>query len=49
MIRELLQYQQVFVDGRGYAGIASAVEVPKIEILTREFSAGGLSAPVKVR
>lgn len=49
MIRELLQFQQVFVDGRGYAGIASAVEVPKVEVLTREYSAGGMSGKIKVR
>lgn len=49
MIRELFQFQQVFVDGRGYAGVASAVEVPKVEALTREFRAGGMSGPVKVR
>lgn len=49
MIKELLQFQQVFVDGRGYAGLASAVEVPKLEALTREFAAGGMSGPVKVR
>ena len=49
MIRELLQFQQVFVDGKGYAGVASAVQVPTVELLTREFSAGGMSGPVKVR
>ena len=49
MIRELLQFQQVFVDGKGYAGMASAVEVPKIEVLTREFGAGGMSGNVKIR
>lgn len=48
-MRELLQFQQVFVDGKGYAGVASAVQVPTIELLTREFSAGGMSGPVKVR
>ncbi len=49
MIRELLQFQQVFIDGKGYAGIASAVEVPKVEVLTREYTAGGMSGPIKVR
>lgn len=49
MIRELLQFQQVFVDGKGYAGVASAVTVPTVELLTREFSADGMSGPVKVR
>lgn len=48
-MRDLLQFQNVFVDGKGYAGVASAVQVPTIELLTREFSAGGMSGPVKVR
>lgn len=48
-MRDLLQYQNVFVDGKGYAGVASAVQVPTVEVLTREFSAGGMSGPVKVR
>lgn len=48
-MRDLLQFQNVFVDGKGYAGLASAVQVPTIELLTREFSAGGMSGPVKVR
>lgn len=48
MIRELLLFQQVFVDGKGYAGVASAAEVPKVEMLTREYMAGGMSGKVKV-
>lgn len=49
MIREILLAQQVFVDGRGYAGVASAVEVPKIEIKTRDYSAGGMGGDVEIR
>ncbi len=48
-MKELLQYAHVFVDGRGYAGQATSVEVPKIETITREFSAGGMSGAIKVR
>ena len=48
-MRELLTFQQVFVDGKGYAGEASAVQVPVIEVLTREFSAGGMGGPIEVR
>ena len=49
MIRELLQFQQVFVDGKGYAGVASAVEVPKVEALKREYMAGGMGGKINVR
>lgn len=48
MIREILQFQQVFVDGKGYAGLASAVEVPKIEVKTRDYSAGGMGGDIKI-
>lgn len=48
-MRDLLKYMNVFVDGYGYAGLASSVEVPKIEIATREFSAAGMSGPIDVR
>lgn len=49
MIRELLHHMNVFVDGKGYFGVAYEVEVPKPEITTREYSAGGMSAPIDVR
>ncbi len=48
-MKEILQFMNVFVDGRGYAGVASSVELPKLEVLTREFAAGGMSAAVEVR
>lgn len=49
MIKEILQFMNVFVDGRGYAGVASSVTLPKIEAITREYGAAGMSGPVKVR
>lgn len=49
MIRELLHHMNVFVDGKGYFGMATEVEVPKPELGTREYSAGGMSAPIDVR
>lgn len=48
-MRDILKFINVFVDGYGYAGVASAAEVPKIEIATREFSAAGMAGPVDVR
>lgn len=49
MIKEILQFMNVFVDGRGYAGVASSVEVPKIEVVTREYGAAGMSGQIEVR
>jgi hypothetical protein len=49
MIKEILQYMNAFVDGRGYAGVVSSAELPSLEVLTREYSAGGMSGAVEVR
>lgn len=49
MIKEILQFMNVFVDGRGYAGVASSVELPKLEAITRDYGAGGMSGQVEVR
>jgi hypothetical protein len=48
-MRDILKFINVFVDGYGYAGVASAVEVPKIELATREFTAAGMAGPIDVR
>lgn len=48
MIRDILKFQQVFVDGRGYAGLASAIEVPKVEQVMRDYSAGGMGGGIEV-
>lgn len=48
-MRDILKFMSVFVDGYGYAGVASAAKVPKIEIATREFKASGMSAPIDLR
>ena len=48
-MKEILKFMHVFVDGRGYAGMASSVELPKMEVITRDFMAGGMSGAVEVR
>ncbi|MEM6728839.1 MAG: phage major tail tube protein [Pseudomonadota bacterium] len=48
-MRDLLKFMNVFVDGYGFAGVASSVVVPKIEVATREFSAAGMAGPIAVR
>jgi P2 family phage contractile tail tube protein len=48
MIREQLKHMNVHVDGRGYVGLATAMEVPKPEAIVREFSGGGMSGAIEV-
>ncbi|WP_224825760.1 phage major tail tube protein [Cognatishimia sp. MH4019] len=48
-MRDILKFMNTFVDGYGFAGVASAVEVPKIEVATRDFTAAGMSGPIEVR
>ena len=38
----------VFVDGRGLAGVASEVNLPKLSLKTEEHRAGGMDAPTQI-
>lgn len=48
-MRDILQYMGMFIDGRGYFGEATKVELPNLTVATKEFSASGMAAPIKVR
>lgn len=48
-MRDILKFMNSFVDGYGYAGLASTVLVPKIEVATRDFMAAGMAGPIEVR
>ena len=48
MIDNVLKNFALFVDGRGYAGQADEVELPKLKVKTEEFRGGGLDAPVEI-
>lgn len=45
---EVLKNFNVFVDGRGYAGVADEVTPPKLTVKTEEHRAGGMDAPVDI-
>lgn len=45
---KVLQGFNVFVDGRGYAGKATEVVLPKLTVQAEEFRAGGMDAPVEL-
>lgn len=45
---QVLKNFNLFVDGRGYAGRAEEVNLPKITVKTEEFRAGGMDSPVEL-
>lgn len=48
MLPKILKNFNVFVDGRGFAGRAEEITLPKLTIKTEEFLGAGMSAPVEV-
>lgn len=48
MIPQTLTNMNLFVDGRGYAGLATEVTLPKLKRKTEEHRAGGMDGPVKM-
>ena len=47
-INNILRNVSVWVDGRGYAGEATQVSLPEVNIQTEEFRPGGRDAPVEL-
>ena len=48
MLDDILKNFNVFVDGRGYAGNASEVSLPKLTMKTDETRNGGMDAPLEI-
>lgn len=48
MIRDVLTQMNLFVDGRGFAGVVSELVLPKVTPKFREYKAGGLGSPIDV-
>jgi P2 family phage contractile tail tube protein len=48
MIPQNLKNFALFIDGRGYAGKAPEVSLPKLTRKTREYNAGGMAGPVEL-
>lgn len=48
MIPQTLTNFNLFVDGKGYAGLATEVQLPKLKRKTDEHRAGGMDGPVKI-
>ncbi len=47
-IQNILKNLNLFVDGRGYAGKVTDIELPKLTMKTSEYRAGGMDAPIEV-
>lgn len=48
MIPQTLVNMNLFVDGKGYAGLATEVNLPKLKRKTEEHRAGGMDGPIKM-
>lgn len=48
MIPKVLKSFNLFVDGRGYAGVVSELTLPKLSIKMEEHIAGGMDMPVSL-
>lgn len=48
MITDVLKNFAVWIDGYGYAGKASSVELPKLTIHSEDYRAGGMDAPEEI-
>lgn len=46
--RDVRKNLNLFVDGRGYAGQIEEFNAPKLALVTEEFRAGGMDAPVEL-
>lgn len=44
--RDVIKNQNLFVDGRGYAGQLQEVNPPKLTLVTEEFRGGGMDAAI---
>jgi len=47
-IQNILKNLNLFVDGRGFAGKVTEIELPKLTMKTSEYRAGGMDAPVEI-
>lgn len=46
--RNIRKNLNLFVDGRGYAGQVEEFNAPKLALVTEEFRAGGMDAPIEL-
>jgi P2 family phage contractile tail tube protein len=48
MYQDVLKNMNLYVDGKGYAGVIEEIVLPKLTLKTEEFRGGGMDIPVKI-
>ena len=48
MFPTTLKNMNLYIDGKGYAGVIEEIILPKLAIKSEEFRAGGMDAPIKI-
>ncbi len=48
MFPTTLKNMNLYIDGKGYAGVIEEITLPKLAIQSEEFRAGGMDAPIKI-
>ncbi len=48
MFPTTLKNMNLYIDGKGYAGVIEEITLPKLTIKAEEFRAGGMDAPIKI-
>lgn len=48
MIPNVLKSFDLYIDGRGHAGLAEEVTLPKLTMQSEEWQAGGMAGPIKL-
>ena len=48
MFPTTLRNMNLYIDGKGYAGVIEEITLPKLAIKSEDFRAGGMDAPIKM-
>lgn len=48
MFKDTLKNMNLFVNGKGYAGVIDEITLPKLTLKTEEYRAGGMDIPIEV-
>lgn len=48
MLKDTLKNMNLFINGKGYAGVIDEITLPKLTIKTEEYRAGGMDIPIDI-
>ena len=46
MLKDTLKNMNLFVNGKGYAGVIDEITLPKLTVKTEEYRGGGMDMPI---